>query len=85
MSGINCTVFLCHSRRSANKALSFHSFPKANERSVEVKSPSGEILIMDRLQAWIYLLKYEAKVTKNVRVCSLHFRDEDFIPSKNIV
>lgn len=36
---------------------------------------------IDRFNAWIKILKMRKTVTATMRVCSLHFVAEDFIPS----
>ncbi|XP_044744742.1 uncharacterized protein LOC123306688 [Coccinella septempunctata] len=84
MSGFNnkyyCSVSQCKSssRRPSCKGISFHNFPKKNERKVLVQTRLGSEKYMDRRQAWMYVLKIRKTLSKNMKVCSLHFTKEDF-------
>ena len=64
-NGYCCCVPLCSNRSRLDPSLSFHRFP--------VESRSG------LRKAWIHAIRREKfAVTSNTRVCSAHFKDEDF-------
>lgn len=82
MSGSNhiCCVPQCNSwaKRTHCKDVSFHLFPKENERKVLVETKLGLKEKVDRRKAWINLLKIGKPVTKFMKVCSLHFTKDDY-------
>lgn len=73
-----CIVKGCNSKARDNLNLSFHRFPKANTQLVEVKNSDGVVDKIDRLKAWKIALNMD-KVFPRMRVCSLHFKKEDYI------
>ncbi|KAK4884844.1 hypothetical protein RN001_001115 [Aquatica leii] len=64
---VNCCVYICHSRKDREINLSFHRFPKARSEKV------------DRLKAWELKLLMGKRPTSCLRVCSIHFIENDFI------
>lgn len=82
VSRVNCCVYGCSTRRDRDKKFSFHAFPRENERRVEIQSRPGLILNMDRRKAWIYVLRQKKKIGRYLRVCSRHFKKEDFFKSE---
>ncbi|KAK5649444.1 hypothetical protein RI129_000473 [Pyrocoelia pectoralis] len=60
----NCCVPQCSTTYIKNKFVSLHKFPTYSK-----------VLF----QKWVVVLKIGKRVTQHMKVCSLHFRDEDFI------
>jgi hypothetical protein len=78
-----CSVYNCSSISFKDLDLRFHLFPKPNECFVNVVNKFGNTEKVDKLQAWIRALKIGKKVSTSMRVCSLHFRKDDYLfPSK---
>lgn len=73
---VRCYLKSCKSY-SQGQRLGFHLFPKANVSFVRTKNDKGEIETMDRLEAWKIALNINT-VPSSARVCSNHFRDEDY-------
>ena len=67
--GYYCCVPVCRNRSVPDPSLSFHTFP-SGERRADVR------------RAWIHAIRREEgkdfKVTSNTRVCSAHFKAEDY-------
>ncbi|XP_045468138.1 uncharacterized protein LOC123676332 [Harmonia axyridis] len=74
-----CCVSTCSSKKDRNKDLHFHSFPKEGASSLYITNDSGSLERMDRRKAWITKLRIQKPVTHNMRVCSLHFQDSDYL------
>ncbi|XP_066587815.1 uncharacterized protein [Prorops nasuta] len=77
-SKICCSVFNCNSKAKTNPELSFHHFPEAGKIKVKYMNKFGQYELIDRRLLWIRVLKMGKKVTKTMRVCSLHFVAEDY-------
>lgn len=78
-----CSVFNCSSISFKDLDLRFHLFSKRNECFVDVVNEFGNTEKVDKLQAWIRALKMGKKVSSSMRVCSLHFKKDDYLlPSK---
>lgn len=80
-SNINCCVFGCKSRASKNDTVRFYNFPRKNENVVLVENKLNQEEKLDRFDAWVKVLRMGKIVTRTMRVCSLHFTKDDFIPS----
>lgn len=80
---VTCCVYGCDSRGSRNRKLRFHFFPK-NARKVLFEKKGGEMELTDirRLGLPGFLNLRLAKVSKFMKVCSLHFKLEAEIFSK---
>ncbi|KYN01024.1 hypothetical protein ALC62_08250 [Cyphomyrmex costatus] len=79
-----CSVYDCRSNSNKNLTVRFHNFPKANKHVVYVKNIFGNLEKRDKVKAWMHALKIR-NVTHKTRVCSLHFKREDYIfPGKSI-
>lgn len=74
----NCCVYNCHSRKHVNRSIHFHYFPKHNAGYVSLENKFGVQERIDRRKAWEKVLLMGKPVTKNMRVCSLHFKAEDY-------
>jgi hypothetical protein len=74
---VNCAVYGCTSVRKKNPELSFHSFPKKGEK-VNIKNGFGVEEVCNRRQLWEAKLKIGKKVSKSMKICSVHFKKEDF-------
>jgi hypothetical protein len=74
---VNCAVYGCTSVRKKNPELSFHSFPKEGEK-VNIKNGFGVEEVCNRRQLWEAKLKIGKKVSKSMKICSVHFKKEDF-------
>lgn len=64
-----CSVYQCKSRAKKGSPISFHSFP----RDLNLRQ-----IWLDRL-----VVKRKLNFASNPRVCSKHFKSEDFIPGGN--
>lgn len=65
----NCCVPQCSATYIKNKTISLHKFPTYSK-----------VLF----QKWVVKLKIGKRVTQHMKVCSLHFRDEDFILKEHL-
>lgn len=80
----NCCVFGCTSRKGKDRDVHFHYFPTRNSRiRVRVVNELGEVVEMDKRQAWEEVLSMAKPVTKHMRVCSKHFKDTDYHATGN--
>ena len=75
---VNCSVSNCNSSAQKHPDIRFYQFPKENASPVMVKNLFGVLEESNKLQCWIKALRIEKKVTPSMRVCSLHFKPEDF-------
>lgn len=72
-----CCVYNCKSLAKRDITLRFHKFPKPGEL-IKINNEN-----VDRRKTWIRVLRMGKFVTNTMRVCSLHFKKEDYIlPSK---
>ncbi|XP_026668212.1 uncharacterized protein LOC108623597 [Ceratina calcarata] len=74
----SCAVEHCGSRANKNSNLSYHRFPRANERFVNKQNLFGNSEKIDLFNAWKNALKI-SNITKRTRVCSLHFKKSDYL------
>lgn len=86
-SRIYCGVFGCKTFYSTNENISVHLFPKENESKVLRINKMGKEELVDRHCAWAMNLKMGKESLKKTQlpVCSLHFTENDFMPSGNIL
>lgn len=57
----------------------FTYFLKKNAGTVKIINKFGEEETVDRLLAWTKKLKMGKNVSQNMRICSLHFSDSNYI------
>lgn len=75
----NCCVLGCHSRKEKDRKVHFHYFPpKDTDVVVTVKNKQGIEEKVNKRTAWENALMMGKPVTPNMRVCSKHFRNEDY-------
>lgn len=79
-SHVNCCVYGCASTRKKNPELYYHSFPNEKQQ-VTIVNDFAETKVINRRQLWEAKLKMGKKMSKAMRVCSLHFKNEDFAHS----
>ncbi|XP_063927325.1 zinc finger protein 711-like [Zophobas morio] len=72
-----CSVFNCSSIRKKNPDLSFHLFPKEDEK-IRVLNDFGIAEVCDRRKLWGMKLKIEKKINNSMAVCSRHFTQDDY-------
>lgn len=76
----NCCVYGCHSRKGADRTIHFHAFPE-KESGIVVKMTNtlGQEEKVDKRKAWERVLLMGKPVTQYMRVCSKHFKTEDYL------
>lgn len=72
-----CAVTGCESRASENLNVSFHHFPRPNERFVNRQNIFGDSEKIDLFNAWTIALNIR-NITKRTTICSLHFQKSDY-------
>jgi hypothetical protein len=77
-SRANCCVAGCNSMYKNNPELTFHHFPSDSQK-IEHVDEFGIVSTVYRKKMWEIKLKMEKRVTRNMRVCSRHFVEQDFI------
>jgi len=77
-SKIFCSVQGCNSTYQKFSDISFHIFPKVDEKRVPWINEFGEKEMVDRKKAWELALKMVKPPSQYMRVCSLHFKKSDF-------
>ncbi|XP_044749802.1 THAP domain-containing protein 11-like [Coccinella septempunctata] len=81
----NCCVYNCSSRKGKSRAIHFHKFPKEDASTVHITNSLGMLEKVDRRKEWIKRLLMGKPVTNNMRVCSLHFQDSDYIATGSVL
>ncbi|XP_046622788.1 uncharacterized protein LOC124306294 [Neodiprion virginianus] len=76
---IACSVHGCGSSFQKNRELTFHKFPQKNARWVYQKFFFGKMEKVEQLKAWKNALRIDCKINAHMKVCSLHFQQEDYI------
>ena len=76
-SRLKCAVPGCNNIKKNNLDLSFHHFPVAEKSTVNIVDYFGNKKEVDRLEAWKLALKM-INVSTHSRVCSLHFKDDNY-------
>ncbi|XP_063976550.1 uncharacterized protein LOC135162241 [Diachasmimorpha longicaudata] len=74
-----CCVYGCHSKACRDPKIRFYTFPREKVDFVKIINKFDEEEMIDRRQAWIKVLRIGKKVSKYMKVCSLHFIEDDFI------
>ncbi|CAH1102565.1 unnamed protein product [Psylliodes chrysocephalus] len=74
----HCSVYNCSSYRKKCPELSFHFFPKPNEK-ILVTDEQGRMQLCNRLKIWIAKLQMKNPVHKRMKICSRHFTNDDFV------
>lgn len=72
-----CCVNKCTSNKSVNLNLSFHTVPKANSAKIFRKNLFGKRELVDKRSEWLRNLKVTDE-DKELLVCSLHFKKDDY-------
>lgn len=79
INNTNCSVYGCHSKKGVNRDIHFHYFPKKQSGiTVKIRNALGVEQLVDKRKAWEQVLLMGKKVTKSMRVCSKHFKKEDY-------
>ena len=84
-SKIFCCVYGCSSTYNSEGVKSFHSFPAKGSGNVKVKNKLGIKESIDRHLAWKLRLKMGKEVSKYMKVCSLHFSDNNYFNTGNVM
>ncbi|XP_051164805.1 uncharacterized protein LOC127283766 [Leptopilina boulardi] len=77
-SKIFCCVYKCNSTPVKTPNLSFHYFPKKGQMKINYVNKFGTVELIDKRILWERVLRMGKKVTRSMRVCSLHFVKKDF-------
>lgn len=77
-SNVNCCVDGCNSVNRKNCELNFHSFPAVDQK-VNICDKSGVQKEVNRRTLWESTLRLGKPVSKYMRVCSKHFKDDDYL------
>lgn len=75
-SRVFCSVFGCSSR-ACMADISFHCFPHKS-KEIYTENGFGKVEKVKLRNKWIYAIKMGKPVTPSMRVCSKHFKDEDY-------
>ncbi|KAJ8951983.1 hypothetical protein NQ318_010728 [Aromia moschata] len=73
-----CCVPRCSSWNKRDPQLTFHIFLAQGKHQVSLINKFGQKERIDRRKAWILNLRIGKPVSKIMRVCSLHFAEEDY-------
>ncbi|KAJ8947613.1 hypothetical protein NQ318_002622 [Aromia moschata] len=73
-----CCVPRCLSWIKRNLQLTFQIFHEQGKHQVSLINKFGRKERIDRRKAWILKLRIRKPVSKFMRVCSLHFAEEDY-------
>ncbi|CAH1961116.1 unnamed protein product [Acanthoscelides obtectus] len=84
LSHRHCSVRGCPSLQGKRPKVHYHKFPqKIRSVKVPIMNSSGVKVLIDIRKAWEWLLclgtRYGRPVTNATRICSMHFREEDYI------
>ncbi|XP_044263666.1 uncharacterized protein LOC123010661 [Tribolium madens] len=80
----NCCVPGCNSKKSSNRSLHFHHFPRNDEPPITIVNSWGTKEKVSRKKLWeVLLMKKEA--APGLVVCSLHFRKEDYLARSDAI
>lgn len=74
-----CCVDGCYSKACKDFTVRFHSFPKPDFDFVDVSINTGRLEKVCRREVWKRRLRIDKMITENMRVCSLHFKKNDYI------
>ena len=73
-----CVVKDCISNKKPNADLMFYNFPRENLEFFKVEKENGGFEILDKLTVWKLSVGNDVQITKESKICSNHFTDEDF-------
>lgn len=75
-----CSVFGCSSKYSSYESISFHQFPKENEKPIIWKNKFGIEEKVNRRRIWAINLRMgkETLLKKRLQVCSRHFTEDNY-------
>lgn len=76
-----CCVFGCKSYAKKDSTLKFHRLPESGATKVSIINKMNTEESVDRRFVWEKVLKLQnnKKLSKNARVCSLHFTADDYL------
>lgn len=79
-SNVCCCVYNCKSVAKKDETVRFHCLPAKGSFKVEIVNKFSEKELVDKNFAWTKILKLQntKNLSKNARVCSLHFLEEDY-------
>lgn len=74
-----CCVPKCNSwaKKDVDNKLTFHLFPPESGQKIYMETKLGKQFI-ERRKAWIIKLRIGKPVTKFMKVCCLHFKEDDY-------
>lgn len=61
-----------------NPEISFHSFPQEGKEKVYIHNKLNIRELVDRRAVWVMNLKLGKPVSKYMKVCSRHFKKDDY-------
>ncbi|KAJ8948424.1 hypothetical protein NQ318_007947, partial [Aromia moschata] len=73
-----CCVPRCSFWIKRDPQVSFHIFPEQEKHQVSLVNKFGQKERIDKRNAWILKLRIGKPVSKFMKVCSLHFTEEDY-------
>lgn len=80
-----CCLSSCRLVSPKPLGLSYHAFPPKDSSTIMVTDKYGERKYMDRWAAWVFKLRITGNVTKSMKVCSLHFKEDDYIKGTVVI
>ena len=80
----NFCVYGCNSKMGSDlsKLIHFHRFPEYKSAKVIITNKFGMEELVDRRFAWDKFLLMGKPSAKHMRVCSKHFKPNDYLPGK---
>ncbi|KAJ8963310.1 hypothetical protein NQ318_018779 [Aromia moschata] len=60
------------------RVITFHIFPEQGKHQVSLINKFGQKERIDKRKAWILKLRIGKPVSKFMKVCSVHFAEEDY-------
>ncbi|XP_046736570.1 uncharacterized protein LOC124405587 [Diprion similis] len=73
-----CVVYGCSSNSSRDPTVRFHTFPTRGQTFVKITNKRGISEKIDKFKAWEQAIKIGKPITPTMRICSLHFKKEDY-------
>lgn len=80
-----CCVYNCSSKACRDITVRFHHLPKPGECLVLISNKFGNLERIDRRKAWDIVLKSGKPMTDSMRVCSLHFKETDYLRPRKCI
>lgn len=81
-SGIVCCVRDCNSTSDGNRNITFHKFPKPTTTTDIIDNTTWTVQKVAIERLWARNLDLTLPPDPNWRICSEHFKKNDFYPSK---